>query len=366
MSPRPRPTLFLFALALLAPAAIGRAQIGGQFNKAVAASTTIVIARLDQYLPEPESLDRLVEQQLQASSVITGNPEAVVLGTIQPRGTYVFAVLSTIKGRPPQPLIVRLPRVSGIGIHDWFNDNKQRLSLKANYLLVLSGDEKSGFAPTTSLPIQLSPKVQGPKAPLNEAPPDAVFSAVALLFVDSLTDPATRAGAAHILAQAQGPEILRALRPFADDPDDTVRAAALACMALNQDLDAIPRIAAWRYSNPNMGGNPVNGALESYKTPAAIPALNHLICEAKDQYTRLNALQALRQLPPDKSSIPYLIQAMRDPENANTANSAYFALLKMIPELGPNRPSAMNRGPAESEIQRFETWWADEQAGKHK
>ena len=119
LCPRPTLPMLTLALALLAPAAIGRAQVGGQLNKAVAASTTIAVGRLDQYIPEPESLDRLVEQQLQASSVITGNPSAVVLGTVQPRGTYVFAVLSTIKGQPPQPLIVRLPRVSDIGIQDW-------------------------------------------------------------------------------------------------------------------------------------------------------------------------------------------------------------------------------------------------------
>jgi HEAT repeat protein len=160
-------------------------------------------------------------------------------------------------------------------------------------------------------------------------------------------------------------EVLKAMKPLADDRDDDIRMNAIRCMATNQDVAAIPKIAAWHYSDPQTSGNPLPGELENFKNAAAIPFLNALL-QDKDQYVRQNAVGALRRLPPDKSSIPYLIPLLRETQNSGvTALDAYYALCNAIPELKPARMPTFGRPIGAEEIQRFETWWADEQAGKH-
>lgn len=325
-------------------------------NEAAGAASLIVVGRLDQYIAEPESIDRLVQDQARASGALMGNPAAVVMGTIQPRGTYVFHVTSTIKGQSPQPLIVRLPRVSALGLG--ITGPRHSIPLKASYLLLLSGDATSGFSPATQAPILISPSVELPKQPAEDL--SSARSAVLRLLIESMANPEMRATSAYVIRNTVDELVLQTLRAYADDPDDTMRRFALECMAVNQDVTAIPKIAAWKYSSTNSSGNPVTTSLSKYKTIEAIPYLNQLLLDTNSQYMPQNAASALRQLPLDKSSIPFFIKALRQPLQA--PYHAYNALHTLVPSLGPpmNVPQfGQNR---EMEIKKLEDWWAAEQA----
>src|SRR5262249_5695105 len=147
-------------LGLLLCAGVCRAA-GPDLDKSVVDATTIVVGRLDQYIAEPESLDRLGEHNFRANPgvIAGGNPESVYLGTVQYRGTYAFHVVTAVKGKPPEPLVVRLSRFSGFGRGmGIFGPGKPAIPLKANYLLLLSGDVEHGYVPTTFAPIPASPK----------------------------------------------------------------------------------------------------------------------------------------------------------------------------------------------------------------
>jgi len=335
-------------------------------NRSVASATTIVIARLDQYIAEPESVDRMVEEKFRSSSgMAIGNVEGMVMRTVQPRGTYAFTVLGTLKGKPPQPLVVRLPRVTryGFGV----SSSDPQIPLMGTYLLLLSGSETAGFTPTGLAPMPISGKVVLPKEPIVADSPDAMMSAVMRLFVESMADPVMRHAAAYLISGAVNDEAYKALRVYADDPDDGLRMNALTSMATNQDVTAIPKIAAWHYNTPGRSGAGPLDLFQKYKTPEAIPYLNDLLLDKTSPYIPLNAAMALRQLPLDKSSIPYWMVALYDTEQQGIAAfDAYWCLHKMIPELGEPQNMLYFRGNRAEETRKLEDWWADEQAGKHK
>lgn len=336
-----------------------RAQLpAAPLNKAVDAASVIIVGRMDQYIAEPEALDYYVENRLSSfHGIAGGNLEAQYLRALQPRGTYVFHVESTIKGDPPEPLIVRLPRATELGYVPGLFATHGHIPLKSNCLLILKGDPKSGFAAVAEAPIPLAAAAKGPEKPPANADAGEQLSAVVHLLADSLSDKRTGAGAAYILSGAKSDEALKILGAHADDPDDAIRAAALAGMAENQDVSAIPRIAAWKYSDPHAGGNPVLLALEKYKAANAIPALNKLVIDPGSQYTRLNAIMALRQLPPDKRSVPYLIKALRDKESIDVQDQAWRCISRLNPDMGPP-PHGMNQPIPEDQIKRVEAWWA--------
>lgn len=341
----------ILALALFVSAAhVCRARGEPDLEKAVSSATTIIIGRLDQYIPEPESLDRLVEHNFRANpgSIIGGNAESVYLGAVQCRGTYAFHVTTALKGKPPETLVVRLPRFSGIGHRFGFMEpGGPAIPLKANYLMMLSGDAEQGYAPTTLAPIPATPKASLLK-PFDDMKPDEQVAAVRAYFVASLEDADGRSMAAYMLSGSKDKIVLEAMRPYADDKNAEVRASALQCMALNQDLSAIGKIAATHEGLQS---------LEEYRTEEAIPLLNRVIAENASPYARNSAVLALRNLPPSKTSVPALIKALRDKDRL-LARNAYWQLQKVLPELGL---VAVRDEPAETQIQQVEKWWAENQ-----
>jgi hypothetical protein len=358
------PVLMLFlcttAAAQVAPRPSG-------LKGAVDSSLLIIVGRLDQYIAEPEPVDRAMQEKFRSSSMIAGgNVEMMVASTINPRGTYVFHVLSTLKGAAPQPLVVRLRRVTSDGGMVRISTSETSIPLKATYMLLLTGSEKSGFTALYRAPIRISDKATLPPAPIVSDEPDAMLSAVLGILLDSLQEPETRGVAASLLADTVSPKAADAMRKYLDDPDDGLRAAAIQCLAINQDVTVIPRIANWKYSDPNRSGNGLLINLSKFKTPDAIPYLNQLLLDKTSPYIPLNAASALRQLPLDKSSTPFWMVALHDTEQQGiAAYAAYNSLHKMYPELGPPGNVMEFRNNRAEETRKLDEWWADEQAGKH-
>jgi hypothetical protein len=329
---------------------ISRAQTERTLETSIENATTIVIGRLEQYLAEPESMDRMVQEQARSSGGLSGNPAAIVMMTVQVRGTYVYSILGTLKGKAPQTLVVRWPRITS----GRMGSSANSMRLKGVYLLILNSSGET-FSPAGPLPMPISRTAKLPDA---ENPKINPADEVSRILIESLSDPVTRPAVATMLGESTNPKALEAMRAFADDPDDTLRAAALACMAVNQDVTAIPKIAGWKFSNPNVSGNGNLSLFAKYKTPAAIPYFNELLLDQRSEYIRLNAAQALRQLPLDQSTVPYWMKALHDDERQTIVSyAAYNSLHRMFPELGPPGNVAEFRANREAEIKALDDWW---------
>jgi len=319
----------------------------------VTKSSVIAVGRLDQFLAEPETLDRYVEGRFRAqpNAISGGNAEVGYFSGVQFRGTYVFHIQSTFKGHPPETLVVRLPKVYGYSsgfylMTDLFSKAiDPEIPLKANYLLLLTGDAEHGFRPATLAPIPISRKALAPKESLDNLKSQDAVIAMQRYFVAQLDDPDVRHTAAMMLSRAQGPDTLKAMKPLADDKEMLVRSLALRCMAVNQDLDAIAKIAAT--------GEALE-ALDSYKTPEAIPLLNQLVAEGKTSSIRNRAVLTLQELPPSKTSVPFLIKALRDKDQFVCRNS-YDLLRRLVPEA---KLPMYRDNPGEEQIKAAEKWWA--------
>lgn len=341
------------------------AQSGG-IAGAVGGSTLIVVARLDQFIAEPESVDRMVQEKMRSSTGIAGgNVEMMVMSTVNPRGTYVFTPISILKGTSPKPLIVRLPRVTSGSLMG--AGGAGSIPLKANYLLMLSGTEQTGFAPTFSAPIQISAAIVLPKAPIDQSVPGKTADAVIQLFIDSLAESETRHGAAQMLTSIVSEKVAAVMRKYLNDPDDAMRSCAISCLATNQDVTVIPLIANWKFSDPNRSGNGLLTNLSKFKTPDAIPYLSELLLDKTSVYIPENAASALRQLPLDKSTVPYWMQVIHTPARGigGVSYHAYYYMHMLYPELGAPGNVTYYRDNRDAEIAKLDAWWADEQAGKH-
>jgi HEAT repeat protein len=136
-------------------------------------------------------------------------------------------------------------------------------------------------------------------------------------------------------------------------------------LAVNQQLDAINKIVALTNEGFADGsGTYAVEALANYTTRKALTYLNPLLFD-HNEYVRLNAIDSIRRLA-DKSSIPYLILALRDPEKQEVvAYSAYATLYKLIPTLG--RPVSLKSFYSDPEkySKPIIEWWQAELNGEH-
>ena len=101
----------------------------------------------------------------------------------------------------------------------------------------------------------------------------------------------------------EDPRCIAALRPLADDKNIDIRVSTLKCLAVNQDVTVIPKIASTIVElETQYGGTGLTGALTKYKDPRAVAFLNPII-SSPSYYLRLNAMMALRPIA-DESSNP--------------------------------------------------------------
>jgi hypothetical protein len=95
--------------------------------------------------------------------------------------------------------------------------------------------------------------------------------------------------------------------------------------------------------------------------------LNVLLFDPRSEWIRVNDISALNtNRLADKTSIPYLMVALRDPDQQGSVGfGAYVILHRLIPSLGAFRSEAYFKEHREEEIRAVESWWTDELAGKH-
>jgi hypothetical protein len=91
--------------------------------------------------------------------------------------------------------------------------------------------------------------------------------------------------------------------------------------------------------------------------------------DTRSDITRINAIFALGDNKlADKSSIPFLMVALHDPEPQGAVSyTAYCILHRLIATLGPPKDhETYLNSLRDEEIKAIEVWWVDELAGKDK
>ncbi len=185
------------------------------------------------------------------------------------------------------------------------------------------------------------------------------------LMLASCSNPNVRRANTYILRTVVNPIIVGKLFYYINDPNLYTRDNVLTCMATNQQVTAIPRIAALDTMMEAGGGGAQSAiAFNSYHTSDALPYLNPLIFSAA-YYTRLNTIFAIDRLA-NRSSIPYLMLAVRDPDGQGIIQqSAYGMLHQLIPSLGEAYGSGYFAQHHTKETSKLYSWWSDELLGKH-
>lgn len=164
-------------------------------------------------------------------------------------------------------------------------------------------------------------------------------------------DADARRRAVTLLANADWggqPPYLRTYRLLIDDPDPTVRAAALTALGLHGDVTDVPRIAPFlRYRS---GGEPVESArvvrweaakaLQKIHDPQAINPLVDALSEDPDVNVRIAAANALGQYA-SRAAFDALATALRDDDYA-VVKEAHQALTTL---------TGVDRG------ERARDWW---------
>lgn len=318
-------------------------------SEAISQSDVIIAARLVSYVPE-QNYTHSLQGLLYAH-----------MGVLRPPGHYSFEVLNTLKGKSTAKLNSDLPVILSL----YYNDEKLMINDGSQVLLVLKPNVSGQLAP-------LDPTL--PMIPITQEAVDSiqrtddVQSQVLNLMLASAADPALRQTETYLLRNVVDPQVVAGLAPYLNDPNVETRSNVLYCMAENQQVSVIPRIAALEREIEKRGNGTSADTvvtLGDFTTPDAVPYLNPLLFEAT-YYTRLNTMFSLGKIA-DQTSAPYLILALRDPDPQKIIPSGAWGLLHRI-VLALKRPPQdsdtfyRNR---EAETKILYDWWNDELNGKH-
>lgn len=326
----------------------------------IAQAELIVAARVVKYLPDAETEKPQAVQKALDTGFIMG-PEALLYSSrLKSPGLYSFRTVRTLKGQSQPELQAHLPAV--ISIYYYYGESKVNAEPGSLVLLLLKRDAQEQWKPVDST-LPLIPLGTQGLASKSEQKNSGIETRVVHLLLASLADADVRRANTYLLRSVVHPDLVEGLLPYASDPDFGVRDSLLYSLATQQYVESIPQIALLEEVGRQEGtGTSAVSALAKFKTPEAIPYLNPLLFQSS-KYTRINAMFALSRLA-DRSSIPYFILALRDP-NEMVAYSAYLSLYRLLPSLGvpgTRRLFETNRAGA---IAPLLSWWADELAGIH-
>lgn len=307
----------------------------------------------------------VLREQPEANPPQSNDLFAHTVWSLKPPSLYTCRVLQTLRGAIQPTFQVHLPRLVS------FSYGQAHLDVKAgdHVLLLLQLGDTSELKPTIhSVPLVKIGKRQVLTRKLVD---EDIQSAVVGLLLDSLADPTLRTANAFVLQGVVAPEVPAGLIKYINDPDLYTQSAVLGCLAVNQQVAVIPRIAklvkeASKQDSGTGYGDMVALPLLDFTTLAAVPYLNPLVVDQVYQL-RLTSTMALRQLP-DEKSIPYLVLALRDPDYQHVIPSSAWRLLhKIVPALGSTFPkdNAFFLAHKDMETQFIYTWWSDELLGKH-
>ena len=282
----------------------------------------------------------------------------------QKPGQYTLRVKHLLKGKCDDAMRMHMPLLSSF----YYGRTQFDLAAGSTMLLLLRRDGTEGLVPVDPLMplIPLSPAMDplvladGQTAKPSE--PDALDFLLA-----SLADQKLRPSLAYVLRAVKDKRCIAAMRPFADDNSIEVRVPVLQCLALNQDVTVIPKIASTVDDlEKQFGGTGLTSALKEFKDPQAVPFLNTLV-NSNSTYVRINAMTALRPIA-DETSVPFLMKALEtDDDQHVVAYDAYYALHRIVGRsMSPALSVPQFNANRDSEIQKLKQWWEWEQVKQKK
>ncbi len=322
--------------------------------KTIAKADIIVVAELESFTIDSNYKAPPTDKSLEGMQAI------VAMTSLNPPGQGMFHVLRTIKGQCGDYLKVKLPQVLSV----YYSHVNLPVKEKMEVILMLDADGGLLQPVDSTIPFIMLAR---PGQSLDTTTTSSVSDTeVYDLMFKSTVDPLLRSANIFLLRSIKHPYIKEHLLSYTNDPELNVRDDALYGLAVNQQLTAIPQIAQLEQEVMQKTGKGIAavGALENYRSPDAVPYLNPLLF-ATSQYARLNAMAALQNLG-GRSSLPYLMLTLFDPEEQNVVGySAYRTLHRLVPALGRPRDPGYFEVQREAETARVLRWWKDELSGKH-
>jgi hypothetical protein len=277
---------------------------------------------------------------------------------MKPAGQYTFRVISALKGSVSASLSVHLPYVLGL----YYPGSGFSIQNGSKFILFLNTNSNGQLTPTdaTTPFVPLEENATPSKTRSND-----IEESVYALMLASCRDAKFRETESYFFRNLSGSFIVAGLTPYIDDLNFHTRDNVLACMANNQQVAAIPRISMLDQEMEARGGEAeAASAFRSYQNPEALPYLNPLLFSSS-YYLRLTAIEGIDNIA-GRSSIPYLMLAVRDPDRQGIIQqSAYGMLHQLIPSLGEAYGSGYFAQHRATETKRLYAWWSDELLGKH-
>ena len=321
---------------------------------AIARAQVVVIGQVRDYLPDPAP-------PKQNKVRINDFAASIADATMQLSGAYQIEVTQTLKGEGEAAIQLRLPPL----VISYYDSDQVRAIKGDRVLLLLNKSPQGEWTPVDdTVPlIRLANEAQ---TSAGETANGDVQSQVVDQMIASLRDPVLRPANAYLLRDVVSPALAQAMKNYINDPDLRTRDNALNCLAINQDVSAIPLIAQLdvEVARTKKGTSRCVMAISDYETPRAVPYLNALLF-GPTYFPRYHAAYALRDLA-DRTSIPYLVLSLRSPDpQRSIPYNAYATLHRLIPELGPPKSLPYFETRSEPEIEPIYQWWRDELNGKH-
>jgi len=282
----------------------------------------------------------------------------LVPGDIQPAGNYDFKVISVLKGAANPIIHVALPQLL---LH--YYDFSALPTKPGGKFLLLMRKNDGAFSPVDrTLPlIPLANNI------LAKSDAQDVQQKVIYLMLASSVDASIRKVDVYLLRDVVDPQITLTLVAYLNDSDLGTRDAVLYCLATNQQVAAIPRIAELEATLDRQGqGAESVEALGNFATSEAIPYLRPLIFTS-EYLVRQEVAGALYKIG-DTSCIPYFMLALRDPDPEQVIPAeADLTLHRLIPKLGPAPLQSHDDyvKHRQENTKLIYDWWADELNGKH-
>jgi hypothetical protein len=348
--------LFAVVLTSICPKAYAFGMPGAlPLPQTIAQSQIIAFASLTAYYPDVSPTNSTETSSAPIGAV---GPSIFTSRPAKPAGRYTFHIIALLKGNSPVVLNVHLPYILSL----YYRGSGLSIQTGRKFILFLNTGPDGQLTPTDAT----TPFVPlADSATLSKDHYSHVEESVYALMLASCEDAKSRETESYLLCTATSPLIVAGLLPYIDDMNLHTRDDVLTCMANNQQVAAIPRIAALNQMM-KLGGRVAESAtsFSKYQNPEALQYLNPLLFSS-DYYMRLNAIDGIDNLA-NRSSIPYLMLALRDPDYQHIIPpNADTMLYQVIPSFGIEKGSSYFIQHRDAETKRLYAWWSDELLGKH-
>jgi len=344
-------------------------RISHPLTQTIAQSSEIIVVRLVNYTVDPMDYVPSGVKTPSGQTAYFGVDAFLIVNRIKSRGEYTFEVLQNLKGQSEKSLQLKLPPV----LSHYYGDARLKIEPGDEFLLLLKRDAQNHLVPTDDtlplIPLATNSPTASNQVVAQTESAAAVQFRVLSSMLSGLTNPTIRQANVYLVHKTIDPQVVTGVAPYLDDTNVDIQDFVLYGLATNQQVSVIPRIVAL---DKKMGDDesPTSRsarslvALQHFNTPAALLYLNPLLFDTS-RIIRINTILGIQNYS-DRSSIPYLLLSLRDPDSHKFIVPLAAQLLsRLIPQIERGKMDDALAGKRDEEVQHFFVWWRDELAGKH-